>query len=167
MVDICKNYIVFLKYTETLNLVGSKGSVHADLSSSSSSSGTHGKDSARCVRTVPCAPATLKPGTAAGGFMCWGMNVPRLLLWGKGLLCPGKMGDSRKQETVLWGSGHCVRSEMSENVKAVLAGEAGSRALVLLSPSCCSLSCSDTNWIMEEKDIYFSSKLQMPGELVR
>lgn len=82
MVDIYKNGILFLKYTETLNLVGEFRDLFMQIFQ------VHPLPEKPTARTVhhgvsglcPVLQPPLMPETAAGGFICWGMNVPRLLL---------------------------------------------------------------------------------------
>lgn len=108
MVEICKNYILFLKYIETLNLVGELGNLFMQIFQ------VHSLPVNKVARTMCCVSGLCHAQRCSGSatpdardssrrIHLLGINVPRLLLWGKWPGCPAKMGESRKQETVLWG----------------------------------------------------------------
>lgn len=77
LIEISKNDIIFLKYTETLNPANELRDLFMpDLSNTFSSSDSHGKDDAlgvriaSCVTPQPVAEVRLMLETAEEGFVC-------------------------------------------------------------------------------------------------
>lgn len=95
-----------------------------------------------------------------------GINVTGLLFWGEWLRCPVKWVRAESRRQFYEASGPCMRCEMSDNVKAILAGR-GSALLSLLEPS--SLSSEPFGHQLDNggKRNWFFFWTLMPGELVR